>query len=186
MQQLHDLVYPAVAARVTQNNAQSADYFKRAHRHQMTKGIPVGAMVMAKMGVNPGSKLQPRLEGPFQVMRRTRGGSYVLMCNGKLLDRDYAPSQLKVVSKVTRRAVTSEEEEDLDEELDEDEYVLEKIVAERKEKNGTHSYLVKWLDYPEEENTWVKETDFNDFGDIVRFWKEQGKDEESEEDGMNK
>ncbi|KAI1289077.1 hypothetical protein EDD11_009441, partial [Mortierella claussenii] len=43
-------------------------------------------------------KLTPRYEGPYTVVRRTVGGSYVLKDGtGEELGRNFAPSQLKLV-----------------------------------------------------------------------------------------
>ena len=60
--------------------------------------FPDGSYVMV-MDVTKRSKLDPMFKGPFKVIRRTQGGSYILQDNdGKLLPRNYAPFALKLIS----------------------------------------------------------------------------------------
>ena len=56
-----------------------------------------GSEVMVRIPTMTGS-LQPSYEGPFKILRKTKGGSYILddEING-LMPRDYAPSELKRV-----------------------------------------------------------------------------------------
>ncbi|CEP09771.1 hypothetical protein [Parasitella parasitica] len=54
--------------------------------------------VMVRIPTLEGS-LTPSYMGPYTVVRKTKGGSYVLADKtGLLMDRDYAPSELKVIS----------------------------------------------------------------------------------------
>jgi hypothetical protein len=92
--QLQDLFYPEVAKKAEATQKQMHDNFAKKHK---AKSIPDGAMVMA-VNFTRKYKMEPRYEGPYKVIRRNRGGAYVLMDrDGEVLGRNYAPSQLKMV-----------------------------------------------------------------------------------------
>lgn len=55
-------------------------------------------------------------------------------------------------SGLAKRTAKNDDDDD-DEEEGEDEYVIEKIV-DRRCQHGDLQYLIKWKDYPDDENTW--------------------------------
>jgi hypothetical protein len=98
LQHMQDTVFPAISEKVAGHNHKTQEYFQQKHKGNIIQDIPIGTLVMT---TNPvvGSKLQPKLEGPFIVSRRTQGGSYILTIkDGTVLERNYAPSQLKILS----------------------------------------------------------------------------------------
>ena len=48
-------------------------------------------------------------------------------------------------------------------EVEEEEYEMERIIAQRTTKKGTQ-YLVKWVGWPAEDSTWESDQAFKDFG----------------------
>ena len=146
-------MFPAIEAKAKATQLKMIERFNRTILHNE---FPDGAKVMA---VDPiqGDKLMPRYEGPFTVVRRNTGGAYVLKDGtGKLLGRNYAPSQLKLVL------------DDLD---DADVYEVEKILAHRSSNAGEGvEYLVKWKGYPSEANTWEPECQFIERKCIDNYW----------------
>jgi hypothetical protein len=121
--------------------------------------IPEGAMVMTK--VDTGAKgLRPRYEGPYKVVRRTQGGTYVLAeGDGTVLRRNYSPNQLKMIQLPT---------EDLPQT-----YEVESILDTRKRRNGVQEYLVKWRGYSSEHNSWEPAENFQDVEILTRFHENQ-------------
>ncbi|CDH61115.1 hypothetical protein RO3G_08665 [Lichtheimia corymbifera JMRC:FSU:9682] len=92
--------------------------------------FPINSQVVVIVPENERSKLDTPHDGPFTVVRKTRGGSYVLKdIRGKLLGRDYAPSQLKLIS------------QDYDLPCD-DIYVVDRIVAHERVAPGKYKYLL--------------------------------------------
>ncbi|KAG0359569.1 hypothetical protein BGZ54_009907 [Gamsiella multidivaricata] len=86
--------FPAVSAKSRATQKRMIERFNRTVLHNE---FPDGAKVMT---LDPilGDKLTPKYEGPNVVVRRTTGGAYVLKGGaGDLLQRQYAPSQLKLV-----------------------------------------------------------------------------------------
>ncbi len=120
--------------------------------------LPEGSMVMTV--VERRSGMEPEYEGPFKVMRRSRAGTYTLMdSDGKLLSRNYAPSQLKLIKAPEQFFET---------------YQVEKIVDFRKsaEHPGVNEFLVKWKGYSDEHNSWEPESNFHDVQVITRFMEQ--------------
>jgi hypothetical protein len=118
--------------------------------------FPDGSFVMA---VDPRSadKLQPAYEGPFMVVRRTKGGSYVLKdATGALTPHNYAPSQLKKVDR---------------DEVGDVSYEIEAVLNHRKGENGDDEYLVRWKNYGEEADLWVLFKDFDDVAYINDYYR---------------
>ncbi|KAF9312679.1 hypothetical protein BG006_004299, partial [Podila minutissima] len=87
-------VFPAIQAKTRETQRRMIERFNKTVLHNE---FPDGARVMS-LDPLKGDKLSPRYEGPYTVVRRTTGGSYVLKDGtGALLGRNFAPSQLKLV-----------------------------------------------------------------------------------------
>ena len=67
----------------------------------------------------------------------------------------------------------------------EEEYIVEKVVDKRVTRNGKVEYLLKWLGYSNEENTWEPQENVDCF-DLIKAFDERQKskvnDEEVEEE----
>jgi hypothetical protein len=197
LQHMHEIVFPAIHDKITENNTKIRKYFDTKKGNVLIENIPEGTLVMTKHEIL-GSKLQPRLEGPFTISRRTQGGSYILLANGVALNRSYAPSQLKILNphdiddntlptsesiidttSSTQKGSTSQQPMntvDITNNEDAD-YVFDKIMGHRESDKipGAMEYWTKWTGYSKEHNSWVPEHDFNDYTDIVQYWKENKK-----------
>ena len=143
--------------------------------------IPEDTSVMVKLPSRT-SKLAPIYEGPFTVVRRTQGGSYILRDDHtqELLHRNYVPSELKIVS--------------VDESAIGDEYYEVEEIRDHRGKEGKREYLVKWVGYGERSNTWQTADDFSDPTIINKYWNkhnelrrlEQNRNKERVETSHNK
>jgi len=155
MQFLSELVYPAIARKVTDIHRTRAQQFDQSN---LMIDFPLGSLVMARVEVRR-SKDEPKYEGVFKVARKTRAGSYELIDNdGKLLTRKYSPSQLKLVCPV-------DEKKD-----DNNVFEVEKIIK-HKQEDGQKFYFVRWKGYSSISDSWVAESDFNDLKIIQSYWK---------------
>ena len=161
--EMTELIFPSISesARNTQ------DYWKeRFDKQSILKTIPEGALVMTRV-VERGAKSNPKYEGPFTVLRRTRGGSYSLLdTDGKMLARNYAPNQLEMIN-VPRASVESQESLPQSWEVDH-------IRDHRSKNDGSgFEYLVHWKGYQTEDDTWEPEEHFNDVSVITRYMSSQ-------------
>ncbi|KAG1575272.1 hypothetical protein G6F47_013465 [Rhizopus delemar] len=137
IEKMEKIVFPAIKER-TQRIVE--EYSKRYNKRKMLIEIENGTHVMVKLPHRP-NKLAPLYEGPYTVVRRTKGGSYVLKDEqNELLHRDYTPSELKVIS--------------IDESIIEDEYYTVEEIRDHRGSSGSREYLVKWAGYGDRANTW--------------------------------
>ena len=151
------IVFPAIA------ESSTAIRSPLEQKYNLTKAlvsIPDGAFVMIKDD-RLGPKADPQLKGPFMVVQRTRGGSYVLQDGSKVvLPRHYSPSQLVMVK--------------LPDGLP-DSYEVEQIVAHRKapgRKQG-FEFKVRWKGYSSRQDTWEPAASFDDPSFVRKYLETQ-------------
>jgi hypothetical protein len=131
----------------------------KQRRLLLPSSFPAGSTVMIKDVVRD-NKFEPKYIGPYTIVRRSRGGAYVLKdATGDLLDRHVPPDHLKMISKSRRKI-------DVENPI----YTVEAIVDHRGTP-GRYSYLVKWKDYPDSQNTWEPQSSFLDDLVIKEYWK---------------
>ena len=153
--QMVSLVVPAILELRDKTNEKRCIVFNKKHR---IISFPIGSYVMATDPVRE-NKLSPLHEGPYKVVRRNRGGAYILMDHDNvLLRRNYAPSQLIAVPKPSQ-PIDNEQV-----------HTVERIVDHRKTR-GKLQYLVKWRDFSETYNSWEPESSFFDPLPITIYWR---------------
>ena len=156
MVEMNQLVYPSIAERMAKQQGKLKQKIDESRR---IISIQVGDSVMT-VDLLRSSKLSPKYEGPFQVVEKTKGGSYRLLGkDGQLLKRAFPPEQLKLVSQ-DESASSS--------------YVVEKLLDHRT-RSGSYEYLVKWQGYGEEDSTWEAASQFDDVEIIRKYWQDQRK-----------
>lgn len=115
---------------------------------------PTGTQVFIRNSKSRG-KLMAKYSGPFTICGTTKNGNYWLQnAVGKKLNNSYPVTKLK---KTNVEQSASEW------------YEVDKVIDHRKAGN-TISYLVKWKNYPEEDNTWVQESHFENPECIEEYW----------------
>lgn len=163
LQYMTEVVFPAVEEKSKATQKRMIERFNATILHNE---FPDGAKVMTLDPIK-GDKLLPRYEGPYTVVRRTAGGSYELRDGtGDLLERHYAPSQLKLVL------------DDLD---DLPIYEVERISKHRasKDKPDSWEYRTHWKGYLKP--TWEPEQHFIEQQCIRDYWSRLGPGVEEKE-----
>ncbi|GJJ69417.1 hypothetical protein EMPS_01763 [Entomortierella parvispora] len=153
LQYVTDVVFPGIAAKAKETQRRMVERFNKSI---LLNEFADGAKVMS---IDPirGDKLAPRYEGPFTVVRKTTGGSYVLRDGtGEELKRNFAPSQLKLVLEDFEATPT---------------YEVEKVLNHREPPGGGVEYLVKWKGYTAKDNTWEPIRNFFETKCIEDYWK---------------
>ena len=129
---------------------------KRFNDKHYIVDIPLGSMVMVRLP-SRASKLAPLYEGPFQVVTKTKNGTYVLKDEmNDMLHRDYVPSELKMVN--------------IDECEIEDQLYEVKEIRDHRGSPSKRQYLVSWVGYGERENSWLEAEAFTDPETIRKYW----------------
>jgi hypothetical protein len=164
---LQKIVFPAVVDR--NHNLRTKRNEKFNQRRNIVSIIPAGSQVMT-LDVTRKSKWDPKYEGPFTVVRQTKGGAYVLADQtGTELQRRFAISHLKLVkTKVISTATLPVEGE----KAHSQHLYVEDIRQHRLATDGSgFEYLVKWENLPTSENSWIHAADFDDVNIIKQYHK---------------
>ncbi len=126
--------------------------------HRVTQEpLDIGQLVTIK-SLQIKGKLQPVYNGIYRITGTTRNGNYLLETEtGKPLKSSFISSRLKKVSEAV-------EEDDPNAHCE-----VEQILAHSRRK-GKYSYLVKWKNKPESENSWEPEENFDTPMTIEEYW----------------
>ncbi|KAJ8651362.1 hypothetical protein O0I10_013122 [Lichtheimia ornata] len=160
-----DLMSKTVFSAISERATALAQLKKGKHdaKYRMIK-FPPGSKVMVKDMLRS-KKLDPRYEGPYTVVRETQGGSYVLRDEqGLLASRNFAPSQLKLVSQ--DELLDASEAYERDGEY----YTIQAIVDHKELAPGKYLYRVRWEGYTEADDTWEPPQSFNSPAPISNYW----------------
>ena len=154
IEELHNVIYPAVSSLTDFKNAQMKSTFNETHK--IIPEFKPESWVMIK-NVTKSGKSEPSYEGPFKVIRRNTGGAYILQDKtGALLNRNIPASQM--------RAILVQDDDD------DESYVVEAIIDHRGPANK-REFLVKWRGYSSEENSWEPYSNFDDVSCIRKYHK---------------
>jgi hypothetical protein len=113
---------------------------------------------MTKIHPNFKTKMDPRQEGPYEVVRKRQNGSYVLKdATGALMERNYTASQLVPCPGNNFDEANT--------------YDVETILDHRQDPTtNKYSYKVKWKNYDESHNTWEPTEHFMSDLCIRDYW----------------
>jgi hypothetical protein len=157
-QKIVSLIYPAISDKIKSAKDKQTQSLNKQRRLLLPSSFPAGSTVMIK-DVDRTNKFEPTYVGPYTILRRSRGGAYVLKdATGDILDRHVPPDHIKLVSKSKRKL-------DVDNPI----YVVDKIIDHRG-SSGNYEYLVHWKNYPESERTWEPQSSFLDDSVIKEYW----------------
>ena len=134
------------------------------------------------------AKLEPYYYGPYTVDSITEKGNYWLKnANGELLKTSYPLSRLKiVVDDIDEEVKSGEKPTEIQKKRgrpkkrqEEPEIVEVETILNHRKRYNKMEYLVKWKDFPESENQWVKESDFDSTEPIEEYYRNLNKSRES-------
>jgi hypothetical protein len=154
------LIYPAVSDRIMSKKMKQAKQLDLHRRLVSPRAFPAGSTVMIKDPTRQ-NKFEPKYIGPYTVIRRSRGGAYVLKdAAGDLLDRHVPIDQLKLIARTKRR-------------IDNDQPIYEvQRILDHRGSPGSYEYLVHWTGYDDPaDNTWEPASSFFDHSVIEFYWK---------------
>ena len=157
------LIYPAMSDRIKSRKLRQSDQFNKTHRLITPQTFPTGATVMIKDPVRQ-NKFEPTYIGPYTIVRRSRGGAYVLKdATGDLLDRHVTADQMKLIARRKRR-------------IDKDQPIYEvESILDPRGLPGSYEYQVNWKNFDITENSWEPASSFLDDSTIQKYWASKGK-----------
>jgi transposase InsO family protein len=152
---LTTIVFPAVSDKSSLTQKDMMDKFNRSH---LITEFPSGSYVMAR-DMEATSSLDAPYDGPYQVVRRTSHGTYILRdAMSRVLARNYAPEQLKIAARP-----------DLPQDASETSYEVERIISHRTAPGGKTLYLVKWKGYDDSQNSEILAEHFDSKNLMTRY-----------------
>ena len=102
---MHKVVYPGISIATKRAALDARQRF--AATHPLLPPLAPGTRVMLRVYAR-NNKLEPRYDGPFTVIRRNRGGAYILAnSNGVRHHSPVAPSHLKLIPSAPRLGPTT-------------------------------------------------------------------------------
>ena len=148
------MVYPTLNETKKKYHEKQAEYFNKTHK-MIKEAIPVGSTVMT-LNKNKEYKLQPNYEGPFKVVKVTKGGMHMLQDQaGQVLKRNYQIAELKLVADAPYNFGQSEP--------------MARIIKHRGEADNWE-YLVLWAD-KNKSTTWEPASNIDDMVTITQYWR---------------
>jgi hypothetical protein len=103
-------------------------------------------------------KLEPSYRGPYTIHKQVKNGNYqVKNLLGSVLKTIYPRHKLKIVAP---------------DDIEDEHCEVERILKHRRSnETKKFKYFVKWKDLPDEENSWVNESDFDTVVILNKYWK---------------
>ena len=161
-------------------NVRMAMYYDRRHEPSpdLKKGDLVYLLTRNLKTTRPNKKLDYKKLGPFKILRRIHELSYKLelpvtrkrgrkqhdIFHISLLEP--APKGLRVNRSTHDISIVPEEE------LEDDQFIVERILDHRHDDDGNLFYHIKWQDYGDEDNTWEPENNILDKDLIEEYQRE--------------
>ncbi|SAL97274.1 hypothetical protein [Absidia glauca] len=157
IEDLQSIIFPAIQEKTAIAIKQQRSKFDAK---KLQRDFPVDSYVRVKVPSKLRSKMDVIYEGPYQVIRKTQAGTYVLKdLEGDKLHRNFTVEELKPVNN-----------EDHDEQ---NTYEVERILAHRKDpKTNKYEYKVKWRTYDDVHNSWEPEKHFYSNDVIIQYWND--------------
>lgn len=155
IEHMSEVVFPAIEERTEAVTKKQKSRFDESHK---LIEFPSDSYVMKRV-LQKKNKLHPEYEGPFTVVRKTKGGSYILKDEtGDLLSNDIPPSQLKLISQ--DEIVETEQA-----------FEVERIIAHNADLDGEILYKIRWKGYKPKDDTWEPYENLNCPDRIHEYWE---------------
>lgn len=161
MKQLRDLLLQRTSS-VSRLMDVAASQAANQNKRSTFQRLEEGSLVYRRMPKR--EKLTKMFVGPFQIVRQTKSGNYVLrnISTGLEVEQSVPISKLK--------PITSNSELDLSDE-EPIEFEIDRILDHKEDPCSKEMwFLVKWKNYGDSENSWVRESDCHADELIAEYW----------------
>jgi hypothetical protein len=153
------VLYPKVFEKVTKAKKFQEEVFNQKNKMILDQFHPETAVVV--LNNTRKNKNEVRYEGPFIVVRRNKGGAYILKGkDGTVYVRP--PSQMKLIS-----------QEPIEMDAPPPSYINARIdhIKSHRIKDGSTQYLIQWFNIPDSYSQWVDEKNVNRTVKIQQYWR---------------
>jgi hypothetical protein len=158
IQFIQESLFPGIAELARAAQDAKKESFDKTHK---LVDIPIDSYVMVRDNARR-KKLDPRFEGPFKVISKSRNKFTLQDNSGALLPHDYPPSALKLISE--------------DPVFDSKSFQVDAILDHRVPDHGHgYEYLVHWKNYSGEHDLWLPADNFDDEATISDYWNRRNK-----------
>jgi hypothetical protein len=164
------LVWPSIYEKTKAMKEKQKDDFAKRHRMFQAGSFPPGARVWVLDETRKG-KTEPVYQGPYQVVQRTSGGSYVLKDQNGIIGRNVPIHLLKLQKKKGMPDIS-----------DESLYFVNKIHQHRGIA-GKREYLVEWKGI--KNKTWEPEQNMVDYEVVRNYWRRVKKQDVKDKESMS-
>ena len=146
LKNLAEKIRPKASINIENSQIRQIDCQNKRHNVQTEALKPGTRVLIVNDGIIP--KLNNRYKGSYKIVSKDHLDNYEIIDDlGNIVDQKYPLQKLKVVPEEELRADTKIAE-------------IEKILNHKTENNEKY-YLIKWKNYPKEDNEWVHESDCN-------------------------
>lgn len=156
---LNDEIYPGISSKVGKQKKKMAEKWTQTRKIVSDDHFISGATVMMLDSTRK-STWNPIFEGPFTIIRKNKGGAYILREKvDEVLTRYIPPDQLKLVMRSGDKTV-----------IEPTSYKIDKITKHRTTRQGKFEYWVTWKDKSIGPG-WEPVENFDDVNCIKKYWK---------------
>ena len=146
---IQEVIQPALVELMTTKSSKRNAKWDSSHQ---LVDFPINSVVVVRNNA-PFNKLDLRYLGPYRIVARTRGGSYILEDGaGNKLKRHFPPNLLKKSSVLTLT----------------DSFQVEQLL-DCKVENGIELFKVRWFGYGPDDDSWEPASCFDNPAIVYNF-----------------
>ena len=172
--EMQQIIAQAKQSLLSAQQRQKANHDRKARAKQFTVGDEVLLSTKNIAFKNPGTaKLLPKYVGPFKVLERIGSVAYRLLLPETMKVHDVFHVSLLEQYRSDGRCQPPPPTLFLD---GDEQYDIDSVLQVRQSSKRKREFLVKWLGYGPEHNTWEPESNLTNCSEVLQaFWDSQGK-----------
>jgi hypothetical protein len=159
LQEIQDSLRPLI----NKFNSDYQEKVKKKHDSQSSVTSEIlqpGQTVYVEITPDQRTSLSPIYDGPFQIVRRTRSGNYILCTErGRKLRKHYPLSKLKTTNIINH---LPQENQHIQQ--------MQKIISHEENPQGM-KYLIRWKGLNSDHDSWLERRDIVDYRLLANYWK---------------
>eukprot|EP01135_Chromosphaera_perkinsii_P002187 Nk52_evm22s218 gene=Nk52_evmTU22s218 len=153
--EMRNVVRDALKQKIDETLNKRARYYSNGRLIKNDDLLPGSAVLLYDKEAS--SKLDPKYFGPFSIIRKNRGGAYVLKdLYSNVLERNIPRSMIKPINSGLLRTLERKE--------------IEAVLNVKKNSSGQTEYLVKFKYLGPKNNAWIPDKAISNRKLIAEYW----------------